>query len=1113
MGFKSTEAQQNAIDAIDTNVSVSAGAGSGKTKVLVERFINIVESKKASADQILAITFTRKAAKEMKERLTQSFSEKYNLCPIAMKKFWNEQIGLLEHANIKTIDGFCSGVIRENPIETKVNPNFSVAEEYEVKNFYQEKTKKYIVELLSVNDLSINKLIENYGIDKFQEQVFLLSKSLDDIVEENIWGEPYKSSIAKNKDIKVELIALIQEVVDCLDELKGKHRVEVEKLADNIEKIIKAIGECNFQILEKYLGSSNLSARNKIDKEKVKEINDVKLVELKQLYADEKALEVIEYWKDFLTGLYNYIETKRDEVGLIGFANIEKKALDTLQNNSEVLQKYNEKFKFIMVDEFQDTNNKQRRLVYLLAGGDAEKLFGNKLFIVGDPKQSVYRFRGADVKVFLRVIKDIENSGGVNIVLDDNFRSTSNVLDCCNEVFKELFDTNQGSTIEFQKLNSHRTSEVKNELNIIHAQKEEKEESVMAEANLVVRKIKEVLKDNSKLTYKDIAILVAVISKAKSFADALQKAGIPYNMSDSKGFFEKQEIMDVVNLLKFLENKNRDIELAGVLRSPYFGISDNTLTTLFLNKNKNSIWDVLDNDVIVKSIKKDQRDVLLLAKSKLECLVNAAKTLGLPDLLDEITEILSLNVILAAQEFGREKIANYVELKKIIIAFANQKNGTINEIGEYLDLLKAEGIRVTPELDSSLEDSVSIMTIHKSKGLEFPIVFLPVLTTAGKNSSFPIKYDSGSGIGIKIKSKSGEMLETNVLKEFINNNKFMEAEEKKRQLYVAMTRAEEYLIMSGINREKSRVAKDNWFETLHNLLNVNASGLGSVNTTKYEAKDLLDEIIEEKELKDSVVNKKVYNQICNTKNENLLEKVLLSASAITDYLHCPRQFFYRYIEEIPEVEENEILDGNGTSSKEIGQVVHKVLEDANLDNYEKELKNAIDSFIEDKEKNKIKIIAENLLNKYHKSDMYNNISKYAYKAEHYFKLALFEINGQEVYFSGLIDRLIIFGEDELGVVDYKTGSLGSDVNEGYLLQIALYEWAVEKLYEKKVSLCELHFLGNNKKMNIGGDSVLHRAKIKDICLEIVNKKEEQDFNPCPSNCSLCNFRYMCPDSK
>lgn len=1113
MGFKSTEAQQKAIDAIKTNVSVSAGAGSGKTKVLVERFINIVQSKKANADEVLAITFTRKAAKEMKERLNKSFSDKYNSCALEMKKFWKEQIGLLEHANIKTIDGFCSGIIRENPIETEVNPNFNVAEEYEIKNFYQDEIKNYIFQLLNAKNESLNKLIKIYGLKEFQEQVFLLADSLEDIIEDNIWNEPYKKSIEKNKDVKIELIALIKDVIGFMDLLKGKHKGEVEKLNDNLDEIIKAIQNYDFQILEQYLGSSNLSARNKLDKDIVKEINSDKLIALKQLYADEIAIEVIEYWKGFLIGLEQHIEKKRNEIGLIGFSNIEKKALDTLQNNASVLKKYNEKFKFIMVDEFQDTNDKQRRLVYLLAGGDTEKLLGHKLFIVGDPKQSIYRFRGADVNVFLRVIKDIENSGGLNIVLDDNFRSTSNVLDFCNDVFKELFNPINGSTIEFQKLNSHKTSEMKNELNIIKAQKEEKEEAIIAEANLLVKKIKETLKNNPQLSYKDIAILFAVISKAKPFADALQKAGIPYNMSDSKGFFEKQEIIDVVNLLKFLENPSRDIELVGILRSPYFGVSDNTLTTLFLNKADNFIWDILHSERILNSIENNQKNILKSAKDKLDRLVNASKILGLPDLLDEITEILSLNVILAAQEFGREKIANYVELKKIIIAFANQKNGTINEIGEYLDLLKTEEVRVSPELDSSLEDSVSIMTIHKSKGLEFPVIFLPALTSSGKNSRFSIKYNSKVGLGIKVKSPSGEMIETNILKEFIETDKLMEFEEKKRQLYVAMTRAEEYLIMSGIKREKARVEKDNWLETLQRIIIFAEGELDSVDTTEYEAKDLLEEIVEESKTEDSVVSKKVYHQICKAENENLLEKISLSASALTEYLHCPRLFFYKYIEEIPEVEENEVLKGSGSSSKDIGHVVHKVLEDGTFNNYEKELESALNLFIEDNEKDKIRKIATKLLTAYYESDMYNSIAQYPFKAEEKFKIMLFESNGQEFYFNGFIDRLIVFNEDRLGIVDYKTGTLGVNLNEGYLLQIALYQWAIEKIYEKEVTLCELHFLGNNKKISLNGDSSCYREKIKEVCLEIANKKEEQDFIACPSQCALCNFKYMCPDSK
>ena len=347
---------------------------------------------------------------------------------------------------------------------------------------------------------------------------------------------------------------------------------------------------------------------------------------------------------------------------MLGFDDLESRALELLKNNRQVCSKNSSRYQYIMVDEFQDTNERQRELVYLLCGGDKDRLLGHKLFVVGDAKQSIYRFRGADVSVFARVRRDIAAAGGSNIVLDDNFRTVDKVLDLCNLAFAALLGEDRQQDVYFEALNANRATDILPEMLAIAYDKESKACRREAEAAVIAERILQ-LHTEKQIAYEDMVILLGALTAAKSFASALQQAGIPYTIVDGKGFYERREIIDLINLLVFLEDSSRSLELAGVLRSPYFAVDDESLTALFLELNRQeeqtvTLWQLLQQDAW-PLIDYQKRCRLLTAVEKLRLLRQYAETMPLPELLHTIVDVLQLEPLLAAQEFGLEKHCQY----------------------------------------------------------------------------------------------------------------------------------------------------------------------------------------------------------------------------------------------------------------------------------------------------------------------------------------------------------------------------------------------------------------------------------------------------------------------
>ncbi len=1105
--FNFTENQSAAINTLNCNVSVSAGAGSGKTRVLVERFINILAQGIKNPQQavmpkeILAITFTRKAAGEMKERIRKRLYE-LEKEDTANREFWHLQRQNFDQARISTIHGFCNGILKESPVETELDPSFNVAEENDMTEFLQTGIFNYIKKELAEHNADVETLARAYGIDGFKNQLYTIYVHADEILAFGNLAALYKVDENTVHDKQTELVQLIDELIAGIDTVvkpsSKNHYPELLNLQENRTAIVDAVrdfaAEENRAVLDKYIDSMAKSAKDKVIVAAAQKV----LEALYQSVIDKRAQELVICWQQVLQGCTDYIKTLQTEQNLIGFDDLESMALNLLANSPDIRHKYQQNFNYIMVDEFQDTNERQREIVYLLCGDDKNVLTGNKLFIVGDPKQSIYRFRGADVNVFARVRRDIAASGGVNISMDDNFRTVDKILDLCNNTFPDLLGLDESKDVFFEALKANRSSDLLPELLVIsHDAETAQTEPRQAEACAIAQKIK-TLHDNGT-PYSDIVILLRAMTNVSCYENTLNSAGIPCMVVDGKGFYERQEIIDVINLLTFCADSRRSLELAGVLRSPYFAVDDETITKLFFKLQDNrdtyeSLWQLLQNNNWQDYLGESKAQQLEYCAVVLKDIYNAASALPLTDLLIHIADVLNLNAVLAAQPGGEEQLANVKKLFSLAGDFCLRRQGGLREYLEYIKKLRVMEVREASATVDNMREAITIMTIHKSKGLEFPTVILPSLDSSAQSDKNAIRFNKNIGLGIKA-DVNGKLCESTVFKKVAEINKALDDDEKQRQFYVAVTRAKDRLILSGVSKTKNDKGK--WFKTLQAIL----TGYEGINVTVLDAADIAAPEQLTKEAIAVNLTAEVQNNIKPLVAYGRSWQQSFSASALQQYEICPRSYYYHYILQMPMVEPE--FDGNtGMEARTLGTLIHEALEKYNGD--------AKKALMQAAYNNNVPFVnldeAEKMLNDYLKSSLYPGLkARQLHETE--FNLPLLEEYGINANCHGYIDNIVYNDDGTLRIVDYKTGQVPKEVQKGYVYQLALYKTAAEKMFKMPVKNAELHFLRGCVSFSLPDDFDMQQiaADLKNI----FDKENEQDFECRTGYCRSCPYSYFC----
>lgn len=1127
--FKPNDEQMAAILAIDCNVSVSAGAGSGKTKVLVERFLHILEQDlpdyramgklQLDAGNILAITFTRKAAGEMKERVRKSIEQRLSKGK-EVNGFWHKQLESLNRAQISTIHGLCSRILRENPVEACLDPAFAVAEEFDSVEFLENCLDRYLRLKLQQQNAAISKLVVVYGISGLIRLLGDIVPSIDDITAETDLQKPYRDSISAEPEFKDRICQLIRDIILNRKDLASKTSKTgkaLELMAEMLEEICQAIKQSPADFSKLDEARSGMQARGGL-KDYFDEINTLR-TSLENIAVDKAALELLPCWQEFLTSFSSFVREQKQELDMLNYDDLENYTVELLRSRAEVRRKYQERYHYIMVDEFQDTNDRQRQLIYLLCGDDAEKLEGQKLFVVGDPKQSIYRFRGADVSVFARVRREIEASGGKNLLLNTNYRTVDKILLAVNSAFRLLMGVDKDKDVYYEKLANYKTGVEVPQMLLVEYDKECGKSKFQVEAEAVAMAIEAYHEGRDyegkqllapKVPYGKMAILLRAMTHSEDLAVALQARGIPYEIVDGKGFYECQEVLDMLNLLTALANRFNSLELAGVLRSPYFGLNDETLTKLFLQKAA-CLWDALQG-ANADDFSAEQWVLVTRAAKILHALREQASLFAMPELWQGVWEQLAVDAVLSLQEHGANKLANVKKLRQLALEYSLQRNATLADWLDYVKRLRAaEARETTANLDAA--DAVQIMTIHKSKGLEFGTVFLPYLNSNTQADTSEIKYLSCVGLGIKAPNPEGILQDTNILQKVKEEDKKLDLEERKRQLYVAMTRAEDRLIMTGIAEGKREKTLDelSWLKQLLQIYeNDSVVEIKTIAVKEKTGSELEQLSIQELDNKQLAFISPLSSYEANSPRS-------FSPSSLQTYLHCPRQYFYQYVMGLPSVDGESDVDASAEkpvissmtassisnaqatlisslSAKDLGSVIHRALE-----LYKGDLETALAQAIKENAPLYEGDEVRKMLEGYLASDLFKRIPKKQLREQAF---TLYAENG--IVLSGIIDCLAFNTDGSLLIVDYKTGRppIDGEPDVGYAYQLAIYEKVVRERWargQQPKLAAELHFLRNNTSWSLqeGNEKQgcdYYAAALK-LCEEIAKKSTEAEF-PC-----------------
>lgn len=917
METKWTDEQLLAIETRGKNLLVAAAAGSGKTAVLVERIIKIItdDNNPVDIDKLLVVTFTNAAASEMRERIGDAISKKLEEMPDS--KMLQRQLALLNKSNITTIHSFCLDIIKNNFHLIDLDPGFRIGDETECTLIKQDVLIELFEDKYDKEDEGFLNLIEAYCTNRDDERlkeivlklynfsmsgpwpsVWLREKaqefninSLDEL-EKASWYKVLKESLyldlnnAKNgldEAIKIceEDSDLAPYLLTLKPELNGIENA-INSLNLNLEQIYKAIKDIEFayriKTVKKGLG-------DELDKKKVKslrddvkkKINQIKggvfsisldetLNGIKNMYPIIKSLtELVIEFSD------RYVKKKMERV-ILDFNDLEHLCLKILTCNDEngevyassVAQKFREKFEEVLVDEYQDSNNVQETIISMVSRKDLDN---PNVFMVGDVKQSIYRFRQAKPELFLEKYNSYseeDNKKNRKIMLYKNFRSREEVIKGVNFIFKSLMSKTVGELdytdkealnlgasydeinkdnvyfqdnefIDLDKIEVSGALELhildkssdfedgKNEINDEDDKENDNEEDLSAvaiEARIIAKRIKELINPSDgkcfmvfdknlnryrKITYKDIVILLRSTKNwADTIVEELSFGGIPVYADINTGYFQTIEIRTIMSLLHIIDNPMQDIYTIASMRSPIFAFTSEELADIrILNRDNYFYLNVKDiaEDVYNERINKSLKDKCVYFIEKIGSWREKSLYMPIDEFLWYLYSDTSYYGYVGAMVNGIQRQANL----RILFQRAKQYEqtsfkGLFNFINFINKLRKSSGDLGTAKILGENEDVVRIMSIHKSKGLEFPVVFL---SGCGKqfnlrdiNDSLLFHEELGIGADcIDIKKR----IRYTTLQKYAIKKKF-ELEtlsEEMRILYVALTRAKEKLIITG----------------------------------------------------------------------------------------------------------------------------------------------------------------------------------------------------------------------------------------------------------------------------------------------------------------------------
>ncbi len=964
MTEKFTRQQYKAVNSPDGKFVVKAGAGTGKTRVLVNKFINIYSnnlrkeiSSKKICGSILTVTFTKRAAREMKKRLSKEISKE-----------------ILRNSQISTIDGFCSKFIKEHAFRVGIDPQFRVLDAVESNLFFRKVGARILDDEI------------DWGLDIEQSRDIFLADSFDlinKLKQKLISPKEFKKNIKNNSDIHRVIYILYRNYEYCLNEE-------------------------NFMDFGKLLMST---------------------------YA-------------------------------------------IIKSYSRIREDVQQKYRYILVDEYQDTNPAQVNLLKVIAQPQ------NNYFTVGDEQQSIYGFRGAQPSHIINYYNRLPSER--KVVLTKNFRSRNPIPKMINTVFTKQIN-------DYHPIECATPGEGEVELFLGESRSEE--------ADFVAARVKNIL--SSGYNPDDIVILFRGVKNCREYEEALRKLKIDTVTVGGTGFYKQPEIKDLISFIVIIENPFSQREMLRVLRSPGFGVKDSELSKISKNNPDKNLYEKLK----CSKLKIAQRLVSFLDYFRVR-----KNTTDVVTLLNELVEKSGIKYWAISRPGGRQsrEITNINKFISNARKYA-QKNVFTTLIDYAQHLRKIEQAKIgEPEARPRAENVVHLMSIHQSKGLEFPVVFVSNISRANFPGQKKMdKYHFNEKLGMVIRDNSSGSLYSKYLKPHLYKKHNLE---ERRLLYVALTRAQEKLIISGQKNFRGKISK-----FLGYFLTKKDSG--------YKLKKDLKKIIKKTEKvpdvnlsSDSALKNRSNNKIKMRINPRDIKKYLnklgvpvyfktrelkkeFSVTQLDVYSACPLLYKYRYKYKIPVSPYN-----RGFSPALFGSAVHRMLEE-----YFKFKKFETSRIMKEKIRElivesgvkvedygafygeKVKKAVDNIC----KSGILKPCGSVIYTEKP------FVLNHNNCYIKGTVDRLDR-NPDGTVLIDYKTSQ--SIRTASYKLQLSIYKKAIKEIFNFNPIKGKIYYVSLNSLVSVPDEKFLVQ-KLNSLIRGIQTEK----FPPRKGEkCNYCPYKILCP---
>lgn len=893
-----TDAQWKAIWASGQDILVSAAAGSGKTAVLINRMIEKVISTTApiDVDQLLVVTFTNASAAEMRHRMANALEKEIRKNP--QSKHLRRQLSLINKAQISTLHSFCLNIVRQYAYLLDIDPGFRIADDTEAALLKDD----ILAEVLeaaydSENAEDIYRLVDSFTSDRDDQAIEVLLNKLYETSRVNPEPMKWLKSLPKRYDVEenttiddLDITPYIQKSIlhnidgaICL--MEEVHQLSIQPdgpfaFGETAQKDLILFREARRFVEKNWEEAYIFFQTAKMDRAKPQKKGscDEELLNLakekrsqaKALFEEpiktffkrspEKLLEEIRLMKPIMETLVNlaiqfseqYGKAK-NEKGLVDFSDLEHFALAILTDEvdgelvpSSVALDYRQHFKEVLVDEYQDTNRLQEAILQLVKSGDTST--GN-MFMVGDVKQSIYRFRLAEPTLFLhKYLTFHENpvDTGLRIDLNANFRSRPEVLHGTNYIFSQVMGEEVGE-VEYDAAAAlkpqapYDPKEMPLEFVILHTTEKEADEKdqdlleeeelkkSQQEARYIIKEIQRIIdsdmvvydpwtKEERPVEYRDFVILMRSMTWSVDIMEEFKTAGIPLYAEISTGYFEALEVMIMLNTLKIIDNPFQDIPLASVLRAPFVGLTENELASIRLANPKASFYEALkqfvrDEGSGLQSVTAEKLQRFLL---QLEDWRDLARRGSLADLIWRVYTDTNYYEMVGAMSNGKQRQANLRALHNRAIAYEKTSFRGLFRFLRFVERMRLRGDDLgAARAISEKENVVRLMTIHSSKGLEFPFVFVAGLGREFNKMDFhlPYLFDPQFGLAVKMIDPEKRLQYKSLPFLAMVEKKTLEMKsEEMRVLYVAMTRAKEKLYLVGSVKDWEKTKKK-WRES------------------------------------------------------------------------------------------------------------------------------------------------------------------------------------------------------------------------------------------------------------------------------------------------------------